>query len=253
MKLRHSNIVTLIGIVFEPGNYGLVLEYVPYGDLLKFLCKFRPVCLHWSSFLVHVVSAVVSVVCVLRNGSLLLCLHILFPMTGINIKPNTLCKLKLRPIMRNPKLTSKIVWVSEVITNKQRLKYFEVFSAITWNLNLIWSSYEGILLDIPVLSSCAYSVIKLSPSQHCHLEILASSTMFEHSHSETMSFKRKWQSIRKLQLLQLKVSILATTQVSSRVKNLLQLCISQSHPEVGCHLQHFLELAVVFTFGCCLW
>jgi len=45
MHLRHPNIVTLIGVVFEPKNYGVVLEYAPHGDLLHFLDKFRPVCL----------------------------------------------------------------------------------------------------------------------------------------------------------------------------------------------------------------
>jgi len=44
IHLRHPNIITLIGVVFEPKNYGVVLEYAPHGDLLHFLTKFRPVC-----------------------------------------------------------------------------------------------------------------------------------------------------------------------------------------------------------------
>ena len=35
--LEHPHIVKLLGIVFEPGNYGLILEYMEYGDLEEYL------------------------------------------------------------------------------------------------------------------------------------------------------------------------------------------------------------------------
>jgi len=49
-QLRHPNIVSMLGVVFEPGNYGIVLEFVTYGSWSSFLaglkgetgtCKFR--------------------------------------------------------------------------------------------------------------------------------------------------------------------------------------------------------------------
>jgi len=42
-KLRHPNIVSMLGVVFEPSNYGIILEYVTYGS--------------WTSFLSHVAKA----------------------------------------------------------------------------------------------------------------------------------------------------------------------------------------------------
>jgi len=36
-KLRHPNIVMLIAVIFEPGHYGVVFEYVKYGGLDNFL------------------------------------------------------------------------------------------------------------------------------------------------------------------------------------------------------------------------
>jgi len=42
-KLRHPNIVSMLGVVFEPNNYGIILEYVTYGS--------------WTSFLSHVAIA----------------------------------------------------------------------------------------------------------------------------------------------------------------------------------------------------
>jgi len=39
-KLRHPNIVSMLGVVFEPNNYGIILEYVTCGS--------------WPSFLSHV-------------------------------------------------------------------------------------------------------------------------------------------------------------------------------------------------------
>ena len=43
IHLRHPNIITLIGVVFEQKNYGVVLEYAPHGNLLQFITKFKPV------------------------------------------------------------------------------------------------------------------------------------------------------------------------------------------------------------------
>jgi serine/threonine protein kinase len=36
-QLRHPNIVMLLAMVFEPDNYGLVLEYMKFGELETFL------------------------------------------------------------------------------------------------------------------------------------------------------------------------------------------------------------------------
>ena len=38
-KLKHANIVQLYAMVFEPDHYGVVLEYVPHGDLDEFISK----------------------------------------------------------------------------------------------------------------------------------------------------------------------------------------------------------------------
>jgi len=43
-KLRHQNIVILMGVVFEIGNYGVILEYATQGDLWNFTRRFHPVC-----------------------------------------------------------------------------------------------------------------------------------------------------------------------------------------------------------------
>lgn len=40
-KLRHPNIVTITGVVFEEGNYGIVLEFIPLGNVDKFLQDFK--------------------------------------------------------------------------------------------------------------------------------------------------------------------------------------------------------------------
>ena len=37
---RHPNIAFMLGIVFEPNNYGILLEYVTYGALSTFLDNF---------------------------------------------------------------------------------------------------------------------------------------------------------------------------------------------------------------------
>jgi len=37
--LNHVNIVKLYGMVFEPRHYGIVLEYVPCGDLDEYLFR----------------------------------------------------------------------------------------------------------------------------------------------------------------------------------------------------------------------
>ena len=42
--LRHQNVIPLIGVVFEPGHYGVILEYAMYGDLGHFIRRFNPVC-----------------------------------------------------------------------------------------------------------------------------------------------------------------------------------------------------------------
>ena len=39
-KLRHPNIVLLMAMVFEENSYGIVLEYMKYGDLREFLENF---------------------------------------------------------------------------------------------------------------------------------------------------------------------------------------------------------------------
>lgn len=51
-KLRHPNIVTITGVVFEEGNYGIVLEFVPLGNVDKFLQDFK-VSLPLKAKLVH--------------------------------------------------------------------------------------------------------------------------------------------------------------------------------------------------------
>jgi len=42
-QLRHPNIVSMLGVVFEENNYGIILEYISYGS--------------WTSFLSHVAKA----------------------------------------------------------------------------------------------------------------------------------------------------------------------------------------------------
>ena len=39
--LNHANVVTFYAMVFEPGHYGIVLEFVPRGSLdeLVYKCK----------------------------------------------------------------------------------------------------------------------------------------------------------------------------------------------------------------------
>jgi len=44
-KLRHQNIIILMGVVFEHGNYGVILEYATHGDLWYFTRRFHPVSL----------------------------------------------------------------------------------------------------------------------------------------------------------------------------------------------------------------
>jgi serine/threonine protein kinase len=36
-QLRHPNIVLLVAMVFEEKNYGVILEFMKYGDLKEFL------------------------------------------------------------------------------------------------------------------------------------------------------------------------------------------------------------------------
>ena len=35
--LTHMNVVTLYAMVFEPGHYGVVLEFVPHGCLEEYI------------------------------------------------------------------------------------------------------------------------------------------------------------------------------------------------------------------------
>jgi len=39
--LNHVNIVKLYAMVFEPNHYGVVLEYVPHGDLSEFIFQYK--------------------------------------------------------------------------------------------------------------------------------------------------------------------------------------------------------------------
>ena len=39
--LNHVNIVKLYAMVFEPQHYGVVLEYVPHGDLNEFIFQYK--------------------------------------------------------------------------------------------------------------------------------------------------------------------------------------------------------------------
>ena len=48
IHLRHPNVITLMGVVFEPKHYGVILEFAPHGDLRHFLEKFKPVCFRCS-------------------------------------------------------------------------------------------------------------------------------------------------------------------------------------------------------------
>ena len=43
-KLKHPNIVVMMGVVFEQGNYGVLLEFAAHGDLWHFILKFSRVC-----------------------------------------------------------------------------------------------------------------------------------------------------------------------------------------------------------------
>src|SRR6218665_40504 len=36
-SLRHRNIISISGVIFEEGNYGIVLEFMKYGGLDNFL------------------------------------------------------------------------------------------------------------------------------------------------------------------------------------------------------------------------
>lgn len=42
-SLRHKNIISICAVVFEEGNYGIVLEFMKYGGLDSFLSDFFPV------------------------------------------------------------------------------------------------------------------------------------------------------------------------------------------------------------------
>lgn len=47
-RLKHPNIIQLMGVVFERGNYGVILEFATYGDLWRFILKFYPVPWQWK-------------------------------------------------------------------------------------------------------------------------------------------------------------------------------------------------------------
>ena len=54
-KLRHPNIVMLLAVIFEPGHYGVVFEYVTYGGLDSFIEDYLvSFILLGSQFAVHV-------------------------------------------------------------------------------------------------------------------------------------------------------------------------------------------------------
>ena len=42
-KLRHVNVTQISGLIWEPGFYAVVLEYMVYGSLDQFCELFRPV------------------------------------------------------------------------------------------------------------------------------------------------------------------------------------------------------------------
>ena len=44
-SLRHPNIVQLIGIVWEPNNHGILMEFMPNGDLENFISVYKLHCL----------------------------------------------------------------------------------------------------------------------------------------------------------------------------------------------------------------
>lgn len=50
-KLQHNNIIRLMGVVFEPQNYGVILEYATHGDLWYFIRTFHPVPWAWKLFM----------------------------------------------------------------------------------------------------------------------------------------------------------------------------------------------------------
>ena len=39
--LKHVNVVTLYGMIFEPNHYGVVLEFIPHGCLDDFIYKYK--------------------------------------------------------------------------------------------------------------------------------------------------------------------------------------------------------------------
>jgi len=43
-RLRHSNVIQLMAVVFEYGHYGVLLEYATHADLRHFIRRFTPVC-----------------------------------------------------------------------------------------------------------------------------------------------------------------------------------------------------------------
>ena len=63
-KLDHPNIVKFLAMVLEPGSsYGLVLEYMEYGEILNFVQEFEP---PWERKLI-MIQDIVSGVCYLHS------------------------------------------------------------------------------------------------------------------------------------------------------------------------------------------
>ena len=42
--LNHDNIVQLYAITYEPGHYGVIMEYVQHGDLKHFIFLYKVSC-----------------------------------------------------------------------------------------------------------------------------------------------------------------------------------------------------------------
>ena len=64
-ELQHPNIVTILALVFEPGNYGVVLEFVEYGEVLDYINDYNPD----SEFKISIVYDVCLAMCYLHSLS----------------------------------------------------------------------------------------------------------------------------------------------------------------------------------------
>jgi len=70
-KLLHNNIIRLMGIVFEPGNYGVILEYATHGDLWYFIRRFYPVC-HMLLMLMVIMIMIVIITTITTTRTLII-------------------------------------------------------------------------------------------------------------------------------------------------------------------------------------